>query len=208
MPKVTFLNYGESPSGFAPVDPANRQRDALYHCKETFSRRLVGWGDRRQALEVSKRGTVKFLHKDSTPKTPEFATHKAKTLHVFEKAMGFTPAAKVSVVTNGHKTYLFYEVSASWAKSHPVAHILALLVRNHYPTEGWPMEWPEIVAWLKARRKITGAEAAVYEIIAAKGAVRREIPEVNGITEYARARKQILEARLAQVMFPNGQAGF
>lgn len=198
MPKVTFFRgYQGDPFGFAPVSPRNVQISVLARCKETFSRRLVGWNARqalgRPALEVSKRGTVKFLHKSTDLITPELAARKTATLRVFEEAMGFKPPAKCQIVTNVMgpnrivKSYLLYEVSASWAKSHPVAHILALLVRGRYPVEN-VLAWPEIVEWMNKTGQLRGAKAAVYEIIAAKGELRPNTPELNGITEYGRVR--------------------
>lgn len=194
MSEVKFMagGYLGGKKGFAPVTPNNQMSDGVHHCKEVFAHRFISWNGRVPTTK-GKDGVIKFLYRDDAINfTKDFVKQKMATLHVFEKAMDFEPLAKCEVIWNEQKVFLFYTVSESWAKSHPVIHILALLVRNHYP-EGEIMEWPEIISWLKAKRRAPRIAEAITEIIANKGKIRENINQGNGISDYAYYRAQSLK---------------
>ena len=189
----TSYNQGR---GFAPVRPDGSQGDYFHHCKEVFASRLnrQDWGEPRKKYEGAD-GTLMFLYLDPVNEVDAaFARRKEKVMHLFETAMGFAKLAKVNVLRHKGKKYLLYRVSVAWNQTLPMSHILALLVRNHYPADRPLTDWKKVLTYFRGGAwSRLGTKSAIKEIVENKGSTNADwLVGINGISDYASKRNMAL----------------
>lgn len=197
--KIKFIGFGyRNRMGYAVIKKGV-QSEPTHHCKEVFAREVL-----RKYNPEDK--TFSFIRKDGKTKDPKYIEPQLKVIHAFEKKMGFKPLSKcVQIIrpptkavpniwgwesrATPEESYFLYTVSNQWAKSLPLLHILALLVRNYFGMEG-KISYDDVASLWKQKNKWPEIRKTIFEIVENHGDLpRQDVAVGNGISDYSRALK-------------------